>query len=143
MPGPAPSPNARRRNAPRIDWHTLPTDPEEIARRVGPIPELPPGHWQPTTKEKWAAWWRLPVAVEWTESDRGTVERMAFLWDLVLKGEGSPAVHGRLDVVESLLGMNPKARVQLRWGIDGEELPDVAHNGGVRRSRDRGLRVVK
>lgn len=132
MPGPPPSSNIRRgQHHTPLQWTSLPTDAETIAARVGPVPDLPPGHWHEATKAKWKAWWRLPVAVEWSEADRGAVERMAFLWDEVYRGEATAATHTRLDTIEANLGLTPKARVQLRWRIEGEELPAQDRNGGV------------
>jgi hypothetical protein len=70
MPGPLPSPNARRRNAPTIPTTNLPA-----AGRKGRPPRPPAGYRFGEAGEQWWKWaWRLPQAAAW---DAGALYHLA------------------------------------------------------------------
>lgn len=74
MPGPAPNPNARRRNN-HGDWRTLPAECAE------PAPRWPLSGCKPAgLVELWRYLWRLPVAEIWHEQSAARlVARYALL----------------------------------------------------------------
>lgn len=127
MPGPAPSKNARRRNA-RPDWVTLPA-----TGRPGsppPFPIAPPIDKDPETGELrqaehpegldalWTELWSAPQAVAWEAlSWTRVVARYALL---VLASERPRASGKTLEEVRHLedrLGLSPMAMKRLQWEV--------------------------
>lgn len=76
--GPAPDPNARRRNAP-----TIPTTELPAAGREGRAPTLPKGYNNlgKIGRAWWRAAWKLPQATKWDEGSVYAVARRARLED--------------------------------------------------------------
>lgn len=131
MPGPAPKPNARRRNA-RPDWVTLPAE-----GRSGKAPAWPLSGRAPAG---WAELWRLPQAVMW-ERDNAAVQVATYLMtrnsahDALERGEPNAALLSELRQIEDRLGLSPMALKRLQWEIS--ETSDSRPEGRVINARDR------
>lgn len=131
MPGPAPKPNARRRNA-RPDWVSLPAE-----GRSGKAPAWPLSGRAPAG---WAELWRLPQAVMW-ERDNSVVQVATYLMTRraaheTLKGrEPNAALLSELRQIEDRLGLSPMALKRLQWEIS--ETSDSRPEGRVINARDR------
>ncbi|MHA7287116.1 phage terminase small subunit [Arthrobacter sp. MDT3-44] len=113
MPGPAPNPFARRKNA-RSGWTLLPAD-----GRKGAAPEWPIG--RPSAKQArlWASLWATPQAEAWEAL--GWTRVVARYADIVLaceKPEASAALMGEARQLEDRLGLSPMAMKRLQWVID-------------------------
>lgn len=123
--GPAPNPNARRRNA-RPAFRRLPA-----AGRRGDPPPWPLG--KPTTGEAalWADLWASPQAVAW--EDLGWVRTVARYARIVLvaerRGKPNAAVMAEARQLEDRLGLNPKAMRSLGWDIVAMEAEDSGDAG--------------
>lgn len=114
--GPAPNPNARRRNA-RPAFRRLPA-----SGRSGEAPPWPLG--KPTRGEAdlWAELWASPQAVAW--EDLGWARTVARYARIVLVaerrgGDRRIAIAAATEArqLEDRLGLNPKAMRQLGWDI--------------------------
>lgn len=68
MPGPAPKPNARRTNAPVVEWTEVLDVPFSGAPR---LPRCRPAgkSWPTRTKAWWKALSTMPHCIRWTDSD--------------------------------------------------------------------------
>lgn len=108
MPGPAPNPNARRRNA-RVGVQILPAE-----GRTAPAPAWP-GDSEPAM---WAELWSLPQAVMW---ERMRLHHVVARYCSVLLTPGIPAA-GEARQLEDRLGLNPKAMRTLMWEIAADEV---------------------
>lgn len=112
MPGPAPSPNARRRNA-RPDWVTLPAEGYQ-----GDIPRWPLMN-DPSEAERelWLSLWRTPQACQWI---RGQYERVVARYCAIValsEIEPTAAILGEVRQMEDRLGLSPMALKRLQWEI--------------------------
>src|SRR4051812_12862603 len=77
MPGPLPSPERRRRNAPTIPTTSLPA-----SGRRGPVPRVPDGYELGEAGRAWWVWaWATPQAAGWSTGDLYVVARRAALED--------------------------------------------------------------
>lgn len=147
MPGPLPSQNRRRRNAPTVPTTTLPAK-----GRSGRVPAVPT--WTRLRKSGMAWWrwaWHTPQAAGWAPGMESLVARRASLEDdLAAAGEvesleldellGAKSaevreaigrlaslVSGRLVIFREMrelddrLGLSPKGMATLRWTIADEE----------------------
>ena len=147
MPGPAPSPNARRRNAATIGTRALPHE-----GRKGRAPVAPAAYRLKRAGKAWWNWaWKLPQATAWDEGSRYFVVRraqledelaaldfanFASLRDLLAGAEtdaierveeaiellkrlasGAASVQKEMREMDNRLGLNPKAMTELRWSI--------------------------
>ncbi|GFH38902.1 hypothetical protein [Streptomyces pacificus] len=145
--GPAPDPNALRRNRPSdaAGWKTLPAE-----GRQGPLPEWPLT--EPADRE-WDVWsdlWAKPQAVMW--EDLGQVLEVALFVRTLAEAERPDA---RVDVKKMVrgyldsLGLSVAGMLRNRWRIapateqPAEEAAPAAPRAPVRRpsARDR-LKVV-
>lgn len=131
MPGPAPNPNARRRNA-RPDWVSLPAE-----GRSGKAPGWPLEGRAPAG---WVALWRLPQAVMW-ERDNAVVQVATYLLtrdaahEALGRGEPNAALLSELRQIEDRLGLSPMALKRLQWEIS--ETSVSRSEGRVINARDR------
>lgn len=112
MPGPAPNPNARRRNA-RPDWVTLPAEGYQ-----GDIPPWPLMN-DPSEAERelWLSLWRTPQASQWI---RGQYERVVARYCAIValsEIEPTAAILGEVRQMEDRLGLSPMALKRLQWEI--------------------------
>lgn len=144
MPGPLPSPNRRRRNAPTIPTTNLPA-----GGREGRAPRVP--SWTPLGKagRAWWRWaWSTPQACGWAAGHEAVVARRAALEDSLaaisevhsldaldilsaadakeirhLIGHLASLATGRLAICREMrelddrLGLTPKGMAALRWTI--------------------------
>lgn len=128
MPGPLPNPSARRRNA-GSQFRTLP----EEGRPDGEIPKLPGARSKlKATRDAWEAWWRSPMASQWSDADVAEVALMAACYDDAMRGDLKKAQEFRHWA--DRFGLSPKARLANRWS-----LPE----GGKRQASDADETVVK
>lgn len=146
MPGPAPNPNRRRRNAPTIQTTNLPAE-----GRSDPIPDVPGAYRLGKPGHEWWNWaWRLPQASKWDEGSRYAVARRAQLEDqlaaldftdhldmsdllsddreararvehalatLKRAAGGSVGLMKEMRELDKRLGLDPRALIEMRWEI--------------------------
>ncbi|MGZ0069276.1 phage terminase small subunit [Microbacterium arborescens] len=117
MPGPAPDPNARRRNK-RPAAMTLPANGREGRAPAFPIKT---GKRVPTV---WASLWKTPQAVAWEKLGyHRVVARYAMLLQIVETPEtATAALLGEVRQLEDRLGLSPMAMKRLEWVIKEDEL---------------------
>jgi hypothetical protein len=135
MPGPAPNPEARRRNA-RVGTVKLPAK-----GRQGDAPPWPVG-WSPSRRMDaiWSDLWATPQASAW---ERGTFTRVVARYvDCLVHLERDldeiedPKVYAALLTaqtkllpevrqLEDRLGLNPKAMRALLWEVAADELAEA------------------
>lgn len=154
MPGPLPSRNPRRRNAP-----TIPTTKLPASGRPGRVPRPPEGYAFGAAGKAWWSWaWKLPQACAWSDGDLYVVARRAALEDDqaavhevegldftdVLEAEhakdvrfaiarlagfvsGTLTISKEMRELDDRLGLTPKGFAALRWAIedDAESVPDA------------------
>lgn len=150
MPGPLPSGNARRRNAPTIPTTSLPA-----SGFAGPVPDVPAPCELGSAGRAWWDWaWSTPQAAAWDAGSHQAIARRASLEDdlaalhevegldlleLVEKDRAtavkaavariSAMVTGRLAISKEMrelddrFGLTPKAMAALRWKIVDVEAP--------------------
>lgn len=118
--GPAPKPNAVRRNAPSFEWVQLPAE-----GRQDPAPELPDWRdWTEATSEWWVDLWSTPQACAWDQSGR-SLWVLAVLFDELMLGERAPAaIAAEMRQHEDRHGLSPKAMLALRWKIVADEVAE-------------------
>lgn len=126
MPGPAPNPDARRRNA-RVGTVKLPAE-----GRKGAPPEWPFGGKAPTM---WAALWAKPQAVMW---ERQQIVHVVARYCLLLSDLDQAAEVRQL---EDRLGLNPKAMRTLMWEVAADEVAEARASAAAPTKR-RTLKVV-
>lgn len=129
MPGPAPSPNARRPNRTRggaqRDWRVLPA-----AGRSGAPPAFPYGRMSRALQELWSELWSAPQAVAWEELGwTRVVGRYARMVLAAEKSDAPVSLMGEVRQLEDRLGLNPMAMRKLLWRVDAVE-PTVEGNAG-------------
>lgn len=127
MPGPPPSPNARRRNA-RPAWRVLPPE-----GRKGDPPPWPMGRPTKAALSLWVDLWASPQAVAW--EDLGWTRVVARYCKLLLAAERPKApgsLLGEVRQLEDRLGLSPMAMRRLQWevaqrpaGADGDASAEV------------------
>lgn len=134
MPGPLPTGDAVRRNAPTIPTTNLPA-----AGRPGPVPDPPVSYELGAVASDWWGWaWRTPQACAWDDGALFMVARRAKLeGDLhaMEPGEGL-AVMREMRELDDRLGLTPKGMAALRWKIvadDAKAAGQVAKPKGGRR----------
>jgi hypothetical protein len=111
MPGPMPNPDARRRNA-GSSFKTLPSH-----GRQGPVPPLPrQSKMLQVTRDAWEAWWKSPMATQWTDSDVPEVALAAGCFDAAMRGDLDSAKEFRMWA--DRFGLSPKARLANRWTVE-------------------------
>jgi hypothetical protein len=108
MPGPAPNPSRRRRNAPTVQTTNLPA-----GGRRGPAPDLPTTYeLGDAGLEWWEFAWRLPQATRWDDGTVYAVARRAQLEDLLAALDFTD----ELDLAD-LLANDPEATRRVEWAI--------------------------
>lgn len=112
MPGPAPKDNARRRNAPVVEWTEVLDVPFAGAPRL-PARARPGGKTWPTrTKAWWKAVSTMPHCIRWTESDWSFAIDTAILAAEFHEGQAAAATELRQR--EKIMGTTADARRALR-----------------------------
>lgn len=114
--GPAPDPNALRRDKDQGAWTTLP------AHRDGPIPIWPLS--RQTTREKslWARAWTRPQAVMW-EQMRQEEEVAVYIRQLSRSEHPKASAADRTLLIRMMeaLGLSQPGLARNRWRIEGEQ----------------------
>jgi hypothetical protein len=134
MPGPAPSPNARRRNN-AGDWRTLPAACER------PTPKWPlPGRKPAGAVELWRHLWSLPVAEICHEQNAVRIvaryARLTLTLDAGLNGDdvgGATLLAGlpaELRQIEDRLLLSPSARLRARLLVAEPDAPPKRARSG-------------
>lgn len=168
MPGPLPSPNRRRRNAP-----TIPTTHLPAKGRKGPKPKPPAWLELADAGSAWWAWaWSTPQAAAWNVGHQPMVARRASLEDdlvAIHRVEGldlfellgadtarevqevvrhvAGLATGRLAIarecreLEDRLGLTPKGQQSLRWELAADETADKRQEREAPQRRQR-IRAV-
>lgn len=147
MPGPLPSQQRRRRNAPTIPTTNLPA-----GGCSGPAPGVPAWASLGVTGKKWWKWaWKTPQAAAWAPGHEAVVARRASLEDdlaaltavegldvadvcgadwpemqavirhLAALATGKLAILKEMDQLDDRLGLSPKSMAALRWSIVADE----------------------
>lgn len=123
MPGPAPSPNARRRNA-RPSFRRLPA-----AGRKGDVPVWPLSKATAGEALLWAQLWASPQAVMWEEYGwTRTVARYTRITVAAERPHANAALLGEARQLEDRLGLNPKAMRSLGWEIAPPDVDEVTND---------------
>ncbi|WP_443714025.1 phage terminase small subunit [Rhodococcus rhodochrous] len=113
MPGPAPNPQARRRNV-RPDWRTLPA-----AGRPGRAPAWPMGKANRQQSALWRSLWSTPQAVAWEELGwTRVVARYAQVLLVCESPECTAAMLAEARQLEDRLGLSPMAMKRLQWEVE-------------------------
>lgn len=137
MPGPAPKPDARRRNAPLANTVKLPAE-----GRDGETPAWPLSSSAPST---WAQLWATPQAVAWERL--GWTRVVARYAEVLRVCENPEAVSvgmlGEARQLEDRLGMTPMAMLRLRWEVASDEVAEKrADKPAVATTARRRLKVA-
>jgi len=115
MPGPAPNPQARRRNV-RPDWRTLPA-----AGRSGPPPPWPLGKPGKNQSEIWRSLWATPQASAWEELGwTRVVARYVQVLLICESQDGTAAMLAEARQMEDRLGLSPMAMKRLQWEVEAK-----------------------
>jgi hypothetical protein len=79
--------------------------------------------WTKATRDWWKVIWASPMATRWREDDDELV-RLAALREEFWSGDYTAALLAEIRAIEDRHGLNPLARMKLRWTIEdeGEEL---------------------
>lgn len=137
--GPAPDPNALRRERDAGEWVTLPADGREGAPPQWPLPG-------PTTLEMelWAVEWRRPQAVQWEAN--GQELEVALFVRAVVVAEGVKATAADRNAVQRKmndLGLTVPGLRANRWKIGADAAPVVTAKPKRSRSAKARLQVVE
>jgi hypothetical protein len=108
MPGPLPTKNPRRRNAPTIPTTTLPA-----SGRGEPAPDCP--YVLAAAGAAWWTWaWSLPQACAWSDGDLYALARRARLEDMV----AAIGFADDLDLADLLAGVSDREAIQrVEWAL--------------------------
>jgi hypothetical protein len=114
---PKPDSQRARKNPPTFEWQRLPA-----SGNPKPVPPMPFGTWDPLSIIWWERHWGHPCAMMWREDDP-CHERLLMFADILHRERvmHSSAVLNEIRQMEDRLGLNPKARLQLRWLIVDDE----------------------
>lgn len=117
MPGPAPNPDARRRNKRPVAM-TLP-----VGGRTGRAPAFPIKTGQ-RVPSMWAELWRTPQAVAWEKLGyHRVVARYALMLVAAEKIEtATSALLAEVRQLEDRLGLTPMSMKRLEWVIAADEV---------------------
>lgn len=119
MPGPAPNPNARRRNA-RPNYTQLPAGGYRGDTPKWPLPE-------PTEREMqaWDELWRTPQAAAWAQMELARPVARYVRALAVAEEHGATAfMLSEVRQLEATLGLTPMAMLRLRWEVVTDELAE-------------------
>jgi hypothetical protein len=120
MPGPAPNPNARRRNA-RPNYTQLPA-----TGYSGTVPDWPLSAATVAERSAWVGLWRTPQAAAWAQME--LVRPVARYVRALVQAEKRGATAFMLSEVRQLedrLGLTPMSMLRLRWEVVADELAEA------------------
>jgi hypothetical protein len=132
MPGPAPKPDALRRNA-RVGTVRLPAE-----GRKGSPPKWPIERPSAAEKRVWVELWATPQAVQWERL--GWTRTVARYCRVMLAAEApnAPAlVMSEARQMEDRLGLTPKAMRTLLWEIVADEVGERRDSTSASTARRR------
>ncbi len=117
MPGPAPKPTRRRRNAPaRGEWQPAPGG----GWRHGEIPAAPDGL-RADSAQAWDAWFGAWFASHWTPDMLPGLRLVILAYDDVIRGGVKAADRTALHALMRAYGITPDGQLALRWSPPNEE----------------------
>ena len=76
------------------------------------------------------------MAHQWLDADVDALRRLAWMVDVLTRGEGTAALAGEARQLEDRFGLSPVARRRLEWSIEPAEvvrLPERRDEGRRRR----------
>ena len=118
MPGPAPKPNRRRRNAPaRGEWQPA---PDATGWQHGEIP-APPDGLISASAEAWTTWFSSWFAAKWTPDMLPGIRLVILAYDDVIRGGVKAADRTALHALMRAYGITPDGQLALRWSPPKEE----------------------
>lgn len=137
--GPAPDPNALRRDRDAGEWVSLPA-----GGREGVVPAWPLSKQSPREVELWEAEWRRPQAVVW-ERNGQELEVALFVRAVVEAEDPRASVSARTLVRQQMdsLGISTPGLRSNRWRIVDEAESQVKPRRSSGSSAKERLRVVK
>ena len=119
MPGPAPNPNARRRNV-RPNTTQLPAEGYR-----GTIPEWPLTLATKAESDAWKYFWSLPQASAWAQMRLSrTVARYVRAVTAAERPGAAASVLTEARQLEDRLGLTPMSMLRLRWEVVSDELTE-------------------
>lgn len=131
MPGPAPKPNAARRNKrpssatlSRVHDVQAPSLPERLERP-----------WHTQTLEWWEDIWASPMATQWERADIHGLYLLANLWDAAWYASTPSAqasIMAEVRLQRRDYGLTPLDRLRLDWTI--EQVDEARDKGNRRRA---------
>ena len=134
MPGPAPSPNPRRRNV-RPNTVQLPARGYE-----GAIPDWPLSRPLKVEKEAWGWVWRLPQAAAWAQLNvTRTVARYVRALVVAESRDTTAFQLSEVRQLEDRLGLTPMAMLRLRWEVVRDEVGEARTTAREERPRLRAV----
>lgn len=118
MPGPAPKPNRRRRNAPaRGEPHSV----DVVGWQHGPIPEPPDGLVK-ESRETWELWFNAWWAAHWKPADVPVLRQTIRLFDEIERGITKKSQdRAQLHVWMRGYGITPDGQLANRWAVPKDE----------------------
>jgi hypothetical protein len=111
MPGPAPKPNRRRRNAPARGEIT-PT--QGVGWQHGDVPPPPDGLLD-ISRWAWDTWFASWFAANWHPEDLPVLRQVIKVYDLVERGGSKATDRTQLHVWFRAYGITPDGQIALRW----------------------------
>lgn len=117
--GPAPDPNALRRDRPGdTAWVVLPAE-----GRKGPTPKWPLAKQTPAEKGQWAKLWRMPQAVMWEQLRlHDQVAMYVRNWCEATLPEASSSLRTLHRQLADALGLTAPGMASLRWKVATDEV---------------------
>ena len=129
MPGPAPDPNALRRDRPsdKDGWTSLPSGGRSGLVPIWPLAAVVPGEdgVDPAGRELevWERVWKSAQAVAW-ERNGSELEVALYVRHLVQAEAGDMKAASEARQWSDRLGLNPTAMLRLRWKIAVDEVSE-------------------
>jgi hypothetical protein len=127
MPGPAPDPNALRRDRPadKDGWTSLPSEGRHKPAPAWPLaaPSSPEDEFDQADRELevWKRVWKSAQAVAW-EHNGSELEVALYVRHLVQAERGDMKAAAEARQWSDRLGLNPTAMLRLRWKIAADEV---------------------
>ncbi|HET7128920.1 MAG TPA: hypothetical protein VFJ93_07590 [Gaiellaceae bacterium] len=143
MPGPAPDPNAlrRERKDDKSTWTTLPAE-----GRTGDVPPWPLGDHTKSELAQWEREWKRPQAVMW-ERDHQEEEVALYVRTLrrVTSAEADAPMLSAFMRMQNNLGLSQPGMMRLRWRIEAQKQEKATphESGSGRRAAKERFKVIE